>query len=81
LGLSVAAGVNDSEEKKFNHEKRKETYAADIIYTSNSTLGFDYLIDALAAKEEERFMPPLQYALLDEVDEILLDSAQTPLII
>ena len=81
LGLSVAAGVNDSEEKKFNHEKRKETYAADIIYTSNSTLGFDYLIDALAAKEEERFMPALQYALLDEVDEILLDSAQTPLII
>lgn len=81
LGLSVAAGVNDPEEKKFNHEKRRETYAADIIYTSNSTLGFDYLIDALAAKEEERFMPPLQYALLDEVDEILLDSAQTPLII
>ena len=75
------AGVNDPDEKEFNHDKRKETYAADIIYTSNSTLGFDYLIDALAAKEEERFMPPLQYALLDEVDEILLDSAQTPLII
>lgn len=81
LGLSVAAGVNDPEEKEFNHDKRKETYAADIIYTSNSTLGFDYLIDALAASEEERFMPPLHYALLDEVDEILLDSAQTPLII
>lgn len=81
LGLSVAAGVNDPDEKEFDHDKRKETYAADIIYTSNSTLGFDYLIDALAAKEEERFMPPLQYALLDEVDEILLDSAQTPLII
>lgn len=81
LGLSVAAGVNDPEEEKFDHDKRKATYTADIIYTSNSTLGFDYLIDALAAKEEERFMPPLQYALLDEVDEILLDSAQTPLII
>ncbi|WP_285121199.1 preprotein translocase subunit SecA [Lactococcus petauri] len=81
LGLSVAASVNDPEEEKFDHDKRKATYTADIIYTSNSTLGFDYLIDALAAKEEERFMPPLQYALLDEVDEILLDSAQTPLII
>lgn len=81
LGLSVSAGVNDPEEEKFDHDKRKATYTADIIYTSNSTLGFDYLIDALAAKEEERFMPPLQYALLDEVDEILLDSAQTPLII
>ncbi|MGL5342833.1 MAG: DEAD/DEAH box helicase, partial [Lactococcus garvieae] len=81
LGLSVAAGVNDPDEKEFDHDKRKETYAADIIYTSHSTLGFDYLIDALAAREEERFMPPLQYALLDEVDEILLDSAQTPLII
>ena len=81
LGLSVVAGVNDPEEKEFNHEKRKATYAADIVYTSNSTLGFDYLIDALAAREEERFMPDFRYALLDEVDEILLDSAQTPLII
>lgn len=81
LGLTVSVGVNDPEEREFDHDKRKETYAADIIYTSNSTLGFDYLIDALAAREEERFMPQLQYALLDEVDEILLDSAQTPLII
>ncbi|MFK4897217.1 DEAD/DEAH box helicase, partial [Lactococcus petauri] len=81
LGLSVVAGVNDPEEKEFNHEKRKATYEADIVYTSNSTLGFDYLIDALAAREEERFMPDFRYALLDEVDEILLDSAQTPLII
>lgn len=81
LGLTVSAGVNDPEEKEFNHDKRKDTYKADIIYTSNSTLGFDYLIDALASREEERFMTSLQYALLDEVDEILLDSAQTPLII
>nr|WP_082779306.1 preprotein translocase subunit SecA [Lactococcus sp. DD01] len=81
LGLNVVSRVNDPEEKKFDHERRRETYAADIIYTSNSTLGFDYLIDGLASKEEERFMPPFRYALLDEVDEILLDSAQTPLII
>ncbi|EKF51787.1 preprotein translocase subunit SecA [Lactococcus garvieae] len=81
LGLTVVAGVNDPEEKEFNHAKRKTIYAADIVYTSSSTLGFDYLINGLAAREEERFMPDFRYALLDEVDEILLDSAQTPLII
>lgn len=81
FGLSVSVAVNDPNEKQFNHQKRRKTYAADIIYISNSSLGFDYLIDALAEKETERFMPPLQYAILDEVDQILLDSAQTPLII
>lgn len=81
LGLKVSDGSNDPEEKEFDHERKQGIYSVDIVYTSNSTLGFDYLIDALAENKEEQFMAPLNYALLDEVDEILLDSAQMPLII
>lgn len=84
LGLTVADGSNDSEVEKdqeFNVKKKQEIYASDIIYISNSALGFDFLIDGLAATKEERFLSKLNYALLDEVDEILLDSAQQPLII
>lgn len=83
LGLSVSDGSNDldAEEAEFDVKKKQEIYASDIIYTSNSALGFDFLIDGLAERSEERFLPSLNYALLDEVDEILLDSAQQPLII
>lgn len=84
LGLKVADGTNPTdvdEETEFDIEKKKEIYSADIIYLSNSTLGFDFLLDGLAARSEDRFLSPLNYALLDEVDEILLDSAQQPLII
>lgn len=81
LGLKVSDGSNDPGEKDFDHERRREIYSSDIVYLSNSTLGFDYLIDGLAESKKEQFIPPLNYALLDEVDEILLDSAQMPLII
>lgn len=84
LGLSVADGSNDSEiekDQEFDAKKKQGIYASDIIYISNSALGFDFLIDGLAASKEERFLSNLNYALLDEVDEILLDSAQQPLII
>lgn len=84
LGLKVADGTNPTdvdEETEFDIEKKKEIYSADIIYLSNSTLGFDFLLDGLAARSEDRFLSSLNYALLDEVDEILLDSAQQPLII
>lgn len=83
LGLNVTDGSNsfDKVEEKFNYEKKKIIYKADIIYTSNSTLGFDFLIDKLAASNNEKFLSNLNFALLDEVDDILLDSAQMPLII
>lgn len=80
LGLSVADG-SDVSEVEFDIEKKKHIYASDIIYISNSSLGFDFLINGLAERLEDRFQAPLNYALLDEVDEILLDSAQQPLII
>lgn len=84
LGLKVA---NASKEFATDYEeddivkKKKEIYFSDIIYISNSTLGFDFLINGLAEKKEDQFIPPLTFALIDEVDEILLDSAQQPLII
>lgn len=81
LGLEVADGTSDPEEEEFDVKKRQEVYAANIIYISNGTLAFDFLIDGLAEKREEKFISKLTYALLDEVDEILLDSAQMPLII
>lgn len=80
LGLKVVEGVNDSEEE-FDVENKKKIYSGDIIYTSSSTLGFDFLLDGLSEGKSEKFMPPLRFAILDEVDEILLDAAQMPLII
>ena len=80
LGLTVASGVAQP-----GHESeirdRQRIYQADIVYTTNSALGFDYLFDNLAANPEEQYINHLNYALLDEADAILLDSAQTPLII
>lgn len=83
LGLSVADGSNDpdEEESELPVEKKQAIYASDIVYLSNGALGFDFLLDGLAERPEDRFLAPLNYALLDEVDEILLDSAQQPLII
>lgn len=81
LGLTVADGTTGTDAEEFDVKLKKEIYQADIIYISNSILGFDYLIDALAEDEDQKFMPPLNYAILDEVDAILLDSAQTPLLI
>lgn len=80
LGLSVSDGSDVSEEE-FDIEEKKKIYDSDIIYISNSSLGFDFLLDGLAERSEDRFQAPLNFALLDEVDEILLDSAQQPLII
>lgn len=81
LGVKVSDGTNNSRESEFDYVRKRLVYKADIIYTSNSTLGFDFLIDRLAASKEEKFLSELNFALLDEVDDILLDSAQMPLII
>lgn len=82
MGLSVLDGSNtNKKEAKFDYNHKKNIYKGDIIYTSNSALGFDYLIDGLASSEDEQFMSKLSFALIDEVDEVLLDSAQMPLII
>ena len=81
MGLKVAIGVPENPKTKWKVAKKKEVYQSDIIYTTNGGLGFDYLLDNLATSHKERYMRDFHYAIIDEVDAVLLDSAQTPLII
>ncbi|MCK8894117.1 preprotein translocase subunit SecA [Haemophilus influenzae] len=76
LGMSVGVNIPG-----LPPEEKRAAYAADITYATNSELGFDYLRDNLAHSKEERFQRTLGYALVDEVDSILIDEARTPLII
>jgi preprotein translocase subunit SecA len=76
LGLTV--GVNLPH---MDPEDKRKAYAADITYGTNNEFGFDYLRDNMAMHVEERFQRGLNYAIVDEVDSILIDEARTPLII
>ncbi len=77
LGLTV--GVNKAYEEE--PEKKKEAYAADITYGTNNEFGFDYLRDNMAFSLEDKVQRELVFAVIDEVDSILIDEARTPLII
>ena len=81
LGLTIGVPFTDDPQKEFTSKEKKVIYASDIIYTTNSNLGFDYLNDNLASNDEGKFLRPFDYVIIDEIDDILLDSAQTPLII
>ena len=76
LGLSY--GVNLSQ---MPHDEKQKAYAADITYGTNNEFGFDYLRDNMVYSQEERVQRALNYAVVDEVDSILIDEARTPLII
>ena len=76
LGMNV--GVTSSTQ---SHEEKKLAYAADITYTTNNELGFDYLRDNLAFSTKDKVQRNLNFAIVDEVDSILIDEARTPLII
>ncbi len=76
LGLSVGLIVHG-----LDHSQRKKAYAADITYGTNNEFGFDYLRDNMALRPEEMVQRELFYAIIDEVDSILIDEARTPLII
>ena len=76
LGISVGVNLRELTPS----EKRKE-YEKDILYTTNNELGFDYLRDNMVVKKENRVQRKLNFAILDEVDSILIDEARTPLII
>ncbi len=76
LGLTVAFLQNDMEP-----DARQQAYAADILYGTNSEFGFDYLRDNMARGPEDMVQRPLNFAIIDEVDNILIDEARTPLII
>ena len=81
LGLSVKAGVTRDTNEHLNNDQKKEIYAADIVYTTHSSLGFDYLLNNLVHSKEDRFMRELYYVIIDEADSVLLDSASMPLVI
>lgn len=76
LGLSVGVVVYG-----ISHEERQAAYRADITYGTNNEFGFDYLRDNMATHLDHRVQRPLSYAIVDEVDSILIDEARTPLII
>lgn len=76
LGCSV--GINGSEKSP---DEKREAYAADITYSTNGEIGFDYLRDNMAVYKEDQVQRDLNFAIVDEVDSILIDEARTPLII
>ena len=76
LGLSVDYIIHEK-----NDEQRREAYNSDILYATNNELGFDYLRDNMKFNLEEMVQRPFNYAIVDEVDSILIDEARTPLII
>ncbi len=80
LGLSVGvilSGMNDYND----FERKRQAYLCDITYGTNNEFGFDYLRDNMATAVEQRVQRPYNYAIIDEVDSILIDEARTPLII
>jgi len=76
LGLTVGLNVRD-----LTPEEKRDAYNCDILYSTNNELGFDYLRDHMVVYKEVLVQRPLNYAIIDEVDSILIDEARTPLII
>ena len=76
LGLTVGLNLRD-----LTSDGKREAYLCDIMYSTHSELGFDYLRDNMVFKKEAMVQRPLSYAIIDEVDSILIDEARTPLII
>lgn len=80
MGLTCSYPDADDTKKQDDDEKR-QFYSADIIYTTNGALGFDFLFDNLVKKKEDRFLCDFHYVIIDEADSVLLDSAIMPLVI
>jgi len=76
LGLTV--GINL---RSMTPKEKQEQYACDILYSTNNEIGFDYLRDNMVIRKEDRVQRPLNFAIIDEVDSVLIDEARTPLII
>ncbi len=76
LGLTVGVNLRDLSPKE-----KQEAYQCDILYSTNNEIGFDYLRDNMVIRKEDRVQRPLHFAIIDEVDSVLIDEARTPLII
>lgn len=81
LGLTIRIPFSEDDDEELTAEDKREVYSADVVYTTNSGLGFDYLLDNLASSEDKKYMPEFNFVIIDEVDAVLLDSAQIPLVI
>ena len=76
LGITVGLNLNS-----MSKEEKREAYEADVTYSTNNELGFDYLRDNMVLYSNQRVQRPLHFGVIDEVDSILIDEARTPLII
>ena len=81
MGMTLSVGIFEESGKKDLTERKKEIYASDVVYTTCGTLGFDYLIENLSVRREDRYLQPFECVIIDEIDAVLLDSAQMPLVI
>ncbi|MBM6990166.1 MAG: accessory Sec system translocase SecA2 [Mobilibacterium timonense] len=81
MGLTERAGVPRDPGEPLTNGQKKENYAADILYTTHSILAFDYLLNNLVSKAEDRFLREFYFVIIDEADSVLLDGAQMPLVI
>lgn len=81
LGITVRSGVRQEEEGKPHNAWKRQIYNADVVYTTHSTLGFDYLMNNLVSGAEDRFMREFYYVIIDEADMVLMDAATMPLVI
>ena len=76
LGLTVGTSISG-----MSGEEKQQAYSCDITYATNNELGFDYLRDNMAFSSEQKMLQELSFAIIDEVDSILIDEARTPLVI
>lgn len=81
LGLTIGIGVNEDPQHNLSIDEKKEIYSSDIIYTTHAALTFDYLLDNLCINKDSKCMRDFYFVVIDEVDSVLLDAANMPLVI
>lgn len=81
LGFDPSADDEDDEAKKVKPEVKRGWYNADVMYTTGTTLAFDYLFNNLAANPRDQYLRPYHFAIIDEADAVLLDGANSPMVV
>lgn len=81
MGLTVGCCVSGEPDVQLENSEKKKIYSNDIVYATNAGVGFDYLFNNLVSSPEDRFLCDFNYVIVDEADEVLLDSANMPLVV
>ena len=81
MGLTERAGVTRQPGQTLTNDEKRKNYSADILYTTHGALAFDYLLNNLVRRAEDRFLRDFYFIIIDEADSVLLDGAQMPLVI